>query len=59
MAVHLSVWAVHNISFFASPVRTRKYFFPLFCNCLNISYTSFGKKKNDIDSAIFTLISIN
>ena len=28
-------------------------FLPLFCNCLNISYISFGKK-NDIDGAIFT-----
>ena len=48
-----------NISFFASPVRTRKDFLPLFfCNCLNISYATFGKK-NDIASAIFTLISIS
>ena len=29
------------------------------CNCLNISYASFGEKKIDICRAIFTLISIN
>ena len=36
-----------------------KIFSFFFCNCVNISYASFGKKKNHIGCIIFTLISIN
>ena len=39
------------ISFFRPPA----YFLPLFCNCLNISYESFGEK-NHIGCAIFISI---
>ena len=48
-----------NISFFTSSIKTRKdfspsffFFFFFFCNCLNISYASFGEKKNDNCSQI-------
>ena len=48
-----------NFTFFAPPVRTGKDFSPsFFCNCLNISYASFGEKKS-YRQRRFHLISIN
>ena len=57
--VHLDPW--YRFFFIASPVKMGKdFFFSLFffCNCLTISYASFGEKKIDTGRAIFTLITI-